>query len=164
MAATTPHAGPGTANPEPGASARPRHVFEVSIRTSPDRLWQALTDGSITRLYFHGNRFEGSLEPGSPYRSVMPNGQLARDGTVLESEPLRRLVLSWHIRYDPALEAEGPSRVTWEIEERGPVCLLRLTHEQLGPEAFARLGGGWPFILSSLKSLLETGEALPADA
>src|SRR5690242_9558412 len=102
-----------------------RHVYEITIRTTPERLWQALTDGDLTVQYFHGNRFEGEIAPGAPYRSVMADGQLARDGTILEADPPRRLVMSWHVRYAEELEAEGPSRVTWEIEPHGDECRLR---------------------------------------
>jgi len=140
--------------------ANASHVYQVFIRTTPERLWQAITDGELTKRYFYGTRFEGELVRGSLYRYWMDDGTIAVEGHIVEIDPPRRLVMTWQFQYDPELKAEEPSRVTWEIEQHGPTCLLRATHDLLGPKTEEHVTGGWPFIVSNLKSLLETGEPL----
>ena len=144
---------------------KPSHVYHVYIRTTPERLWQAITDGAITEQYFHGTRMEGEFTSGSPYRCFLRDGRLAVEGTVLEAEAPRRLLVTWHFLYDPELAAQPPSQVLWEIEPRGDVCLLTVTHDRLDELTSGHVSesGGWPFILSNLKSLLETGRPLTED-
>lgn len=143
------------------AMDRPRHVFQVYIRTTPDQLWQAITDPSFTMRYFRRSRVESGWRPGERL-SYWIDDDLVVDGSVLEVEPPRRLVTTWSFRRDPKLREDPPSRVTWEIEPVGDTCRLTLVHDDFPVETntFRSVGSGWPVILSSLKSLLETGEGL----
>ncbi len=143
---------------------KPRHVYTIFIRTTPEKLWQALTDGDLTLKYFD-ERPTTSWEVGTPISLHSGSGQHDVEGEVLVFEPPRRLSYSWHALWFEAGRAETPSRVTWEIEEAADgVCLLTLTHDDFpaGSAVHKDVGEGWPHILSSLKSLLETGEPLPA--
>lgn len=136
-------------------------VFEIYIRTTPERLWDAITDPD-TRARFHfGNRVESDWEPGSSYAITNPHaeGPLA-DGQNLEVDPPRRLVQSMTAHFDDDVEALGATRVTWEIEAVGDSCRLTVVHDQLPPDAPETLYGGWPMVLSGLKTWLETGEEL----
>ncbi len=143
---------------------RPRHVFQVYIRTQPEQLWQAITDPSFTERFFHQTRFETELKPGAPLRYLYTDGRLAVEGQVLEAEPPRRLVTTWAFRHRPEYLNDPPSRVTWEIEPLDSVCRLTLIHDDFPSEnaTFKSVVNGWPLVLSSLKSLLETGEPLPS--
>jgi len=143
--------------------SKPTHVFVIFIRTTPEKLWQAITDPDFTVRYYHETRFESDLRPGSPYAYVMEDGRNAIEGIVLESEPPRRLVMTFSMRYNPTLAADPPSRQTWEIEPQGEVCKLTVIHDDFPEETatFNVVGGGKMAILSSLKTLLETGVPLP---
>jgi uncharacterized protein YndB with AHSA1/START domain/DNA-binding transcriptional ArsR family regulator len=148
----------------PTPMAPPKHVYEVYIRTTPERLWQAITLPEYTRRYYYGGHFESSWRPGDPYRTFLPDGSTPFEGTILEADPPRRLVFSFHYSGDPDTRAEQPSRVTWEIAPMGEMCKLTVVHDGFAPGELAtyrRVGGGWPYILSGLKTLLETGEPLP---
>jgi uncharacterized protein YndB with AHSA1/START domain len=134
-------------------------VFEIYIKTTPDRLWQAITDPEMRRKYTFGAVFTSTWEPGSRYQA-MGNGNLIAEGENLEVDPPRRLVQSFHAVWDDDVKREGTSRVTWEIEPVGDSCRLLVTHDQLREGANAQLFGGWPMVLSGLKTLLETGERL----
>jgi DNA-binding transcriptional ArsR family regulator/uncharacterized protein YndB with AHSA1/START domain len=138
----------------------PRHVYTVYIRTTPERLWEALTDGDLTARY--GTRAHSTWEPGAPITRVDLSGATLIDGIVLECTPPSRLAVSWHFLFDPELANERPSRVTYEIEPVGNACKLTLVHDDFeGAERSAGVAAnGWPLLLSSLKSLLETGEGL----
>jgi uncharacterized protein YndB with AHSA1/START domain/DNA-binding transcriptional ArsR family regulator len=140
---------------------RPRHVFQVYIRTSPEQLWQAITDPTFTTRYFHQSRVESRWHAGDSVRYFIA-GELVVDGQVLEAKPPRKLVQTWSFRRNPDLRDDPPSRVTWEIEPIGETCKLTLVHDDFAGETstFKSVGNGWPAILSSLKSLLETGAAL----
>jgi uncharacterized protein YndB with AHSA1/START domain/DNA-binding transcriptional ArsR family regulator len=145
-----------------GASMdRPRHVFQVYIRTTPEQLWQAITDPAFTQRYFHRSIVESGWHPGDNLRYVIGE-DLVVAGEVLQAEPPRRLVTTWSFRRDPRLREDPPSRVTWEIEPRGETCKLTLVHDDFPfeTETYRSVGSGWPLVLSSLKSLLETGEGL----
>lgn len=136
-------------------------VFEIYIRTTPDRLWQAITDPAIRAKYQFGLGVESDWTPGSPYALVHPRAiQPLVDGENLVVEPPRRLVQTFHARWSDAADQEGTSRVTWEIEPVGDSCRLLVTHDQLRDAAPEDLYGGWPMILSGLKTWLETGETL----
>lgn len=143
---------------------RPRHVFQVYIRTEPERLWQAITDPSFTERFFFQTRMEAELRSGSPLKYWNPDGSLAVEGQVLEADPPRRLVTTWAFRQGAEVKNDPPSRVTWEIEPVDSMCRLTLVHDDFANEnaTFKSVGGGWPLVLSSLKSLLETGEPLPS--
>lgn len=136
-------------------------VFEIYIRTTPERLWQAITDPEIRSKYHFGTSIESDWAPGSSYRQVHPDapGPLA-EGENLVVEPPRRLVQSMSVVWSPEASAEATSRVTWEIEPVGDSCRLIVTHDQLREGAPEELYGGWPMILSGLKTWLETGEQL----
>ncbi len=139
----------------------PKHVFEVYIRTTPERLWQAITDPAMTSVYYFNSRVQSDFKAGSSYTMVQADGRLDIDGEILEVDPPRKLVQSFNVRWDPDI-ADPPSRVTWEITPMGETCRLSLTHDGFASETrtYAETGGGWALILSSLKSLLETGEPL----
>jgi len=139
----------------------PRHVFQVYIRTSPEQLWQAITDPAFTERYFFRTQVDADWRAGRRLEYVRADGSLVVEGEVLEAEPPRRLVTTWAFRHTPELRDDPPSRVTWEIESVGQVCRLTLVHE-FGSETRTsqRVVEGWPRVLSSLKSLLETGEPL----
>jgi uncharacterized protein YndB with AHSA1/START domain/DNA-binding transcriptional ArsR family regulator len=136
-------------------------VYQVFIRTTPEAIWDAITRPEFTAKYFHGARVEADSHR---YLSRGPDGSLWLDGAVYEFDPPRRLVHEWQSRYDPELVAEGSSRVTYDIEpQAGGFCKLTLTHDRLenAPKTASSVGGaGWMFILSGLKTLLETGEPL----
>ncbi len=136
-------------------------VFEIYIKTSPERLWQAITDGEMRRTYNFGVGVESDWTAGSRYEGVHPAvpGALL-EGENLEVDPPRRLVQSFHALWSDDVRAEGTSRVTYEIEPVGDSCRLVVTHDELAEGANEELFGGWPMILSGLKTLLETGESL----
>jgi uncharacterized protein YndB with AHSA1/START domain len=136
-------------------------VFEIYIRTTPERLWEAITD-SETRGKFHfGNRITSDWTPGSRFEMTHAGapGPLG-EGENLEIDPPRRLVQSMVALWSDEVKSEGTSRVTWEIEPVGDSCRLTVTHDQLREGANPELYGGWPMILSGLKTWLETGEVL----
>jgi uncharacterized protein YndB with AHSA1/START domain len=135
-------------------------VFEIYIKTTPERLWEAITDGELRKKYSFGVGTESQWTEGSEYRSGVPGVVEIAAGENLEVDPPRRLVQSFTALWSEDVQREGTSRVTWEIEPVGSSCRLSVTHDQLGEEANSELFGGWPMILSGLKTLLETGEQL----
>ncbi|HET6381152.1 MAG TPA: metalloregulator ArsR/SmtB family transcription factor [candidate division Zixibacteria bacterium] len=139
----------------------PKHIYHIYIRTTPERLWQAITDPEMTQRYYFSSRVESDWKPGSRLEMRQPDGRLDLDGEVLEADPPRRLVHSFNIRWNPE-NRDAPSRVTWEIQPRGDTCLLTLTHDGFEAETdtYREVAGGWPLILSGLKTLLETGQVL----
>ena len=141
----------------------PQHVYETFIQASAERIWLALTSAEFTSRYFHQTAVESDWQVGSPVMYRMPDGSEAVEGQVLQSEPHRLLVLTWRPLYSPEMAAEPASRVCFEIEPMGKVCRLRVSHDQFQPDSqvYEHVRQGWSAILCSLKSLLETGEALP---
>ena len=136
-------------------------VFEIYIRTTPERLWEAITDADIRSKYQFGSRIESDWAPGSRFEMGNPKaGMHLGEGVNLEVDPPRRLVQSMVALWGDDVKAEGTSRVTWEIEPVGDSCRLVVTHDQLREGANDQLYGGWPMILSGLKTWLETGELL----
>ena len=135
-------------------------VFEIYIKTTPERLWEAITDGELRKKYSFGVGTESQWTEGSEYRSGVPGVIDIASGENLEVDPPRRLVQSFTALWSDEVKSEGASRVTWEIEPVGTSCRLSVTHDQLGDEANSELFGGWPMILSGLKTLLESGEQL----
>jgi uncharacterized protein YndB with AHSA1/START domain/DNA-binding transcriptional ArsR family regulator len=136
-------------------------VFEIYIKTTPQRLWEAITDPQLRAKYTFGVGVESDWTNGSPYRAVhAASGTPISEGENLEVDPPRRLVQSFHALWGEDVKAEGTSRVTWEIEPVADSCRLVVTHDQLAEGANDQLYGGWPMILSGLKTLLETGEML----
>jgi uncharacterized protein YndB with AHSA1/START domain/DNA-binding transcriptional ArsR family regulator len=136
-------------------------VFEIYIKTTPERLWEAITDSELRRKYNFGVGVTSDWTPGSRYEGVHPLAPAALlEGENLEVDPPRRLVQSFMALWSEDVKREGTSRVTWEIEPVGDSCRLTITHDQLRADANDELFGGWPMILSGLKTLLETGETL----
>ncbi len=136
-------------------------VFEIYIKTTPERLWQAITDSESRRIYTFGVGVESDWAVGSPYEAIHPGapGPISA-GENLEVDPPRRLVQSFNALWSDDVKAAGTSRVTWEIEPVGDSCCLTVTHDELPAGASPELYGGWPMILSGLKTLLETGQTL----
>jgi uncharacterized protein YndB with AHSA1/START domain len=139
-------------------------VYQLYIKASPEEVWQAITDPATVARFFFGQRREAVYEVGGRIRSWSPDGEQPwGDNVILECDPPRRLVHTWRSLYDPELAAESESRVTWEIEEQpGGFSKLTLVHDRLdaSPKTAASVRG-WSYILSNLKTVLETGEALP---
>jgi uncharacterized protein YndB with AHSA1/START domain len=135
-------------------------VFEIYIKTTPERLWEAITDGEMRSKYNFGAQVSSDWTPGSRYEMGHPAGGILGEGENLEVDPPRRLVQSATMLWSEDVKSEGPSRITWEIEPVGTSCRLTVTHDELREDANAELYGGWPMILSGLKTLLETGESL----
>ena len=135
-------------------------AFEIYIKTTPERLWEAITDPEQRARYSFGVRVESEWEPGSEYSSGVPGVVEIAAGENLEVDPPRRLVQTFQALWSDQVRDEGVSRVTWEIEPVGSSCRLLVTHDQLREGANSELFGGWPMILSGLKTLLETGELL----
>jgi uncharacterized protein YndB with AHSA1/START domain len=136
-------------------------VFEIYIKTTPERLWEAITDTEQRQKYTFGVGADSDWTPGSSYESVhAASGTRISEGQNLEVDPPRRLVQSFNALWSDDVKAEGTSRVTWEIEQVGDSCRLTVTHDELREDANGELYGGWPMILSGLKTLLETGELL----
>lgn len=140
-------------------------VFEIYIKTTPERLWQAITDPELRKRYFFGVGIRSDWKPGSTYKAeaggttISPSMAIF-EGENLEVDPPRRLVQSFRALWSDDVKREGTSRVTWEIEPIGDSCRLTVLHDQLRAGAPAELYGGWPQVISGLKTLLETGESL----
>jgi len=139
-----------------------RFVYVTYIRTTPKKLWQALINPEFTHRYWAATWQESEWKPGASWKIMIPDGRVADAGKVVEIEPERRLVLSWRNEFMPELRAEGHSRLTYELEPMGESVKLTLIHEMDKPESklIDAVSHGWPHILASLKSLLETGESL----
>jgi uncharacterized protein YndB with AHSA1/START domain len=135
-------------------------VFEIFIKTTPERLWEAITDREMRRKYNFGVAVDSGWEQGSSYQLSAPGAGDIATGENLEVDPPHRLVQSFTALWGEDVKREGTSRVTWEIEPVGDSCRLTVTHDQLNEDAHGELYGGWPMILSGLKTLLETGETL----
>lgn len=135
-------------------------VFEVFIKTSPERLWEAITDPEQRRKYSFGVETHSEWTPGSEYKSSVPGGIDIAAGKNVEVDPPRLLVQTFEALWSDEVKTQGTTRVSWEIEPVGSSCRLTVIHDQLPPHANAELYGGWPMILSGLKTLLETGELL----
>ena len=136
-------------------------VFEIYIKTTPERLWEAITDSEMRRKYNFGVGVTSDWTPGSRYEAVHPLAPAGiSEGENLEVDPPHRLVQSFMALWSEDVKSEGTSRVTWEVEPVGDSCRLTVTHDQLREDANGEIYGGWPMILSGLKTLLETGELL----
>jgi uncharacterized protein YndB with AHSA1/START domain len=135
-------------------------VFEIYIRTTPERLWEAITDPEIRAKYNFGSAVHSDWTPGSRLEMTAPKAGVLAEGEVLESDPPRRLVHTMTALWGDEARNSGASRVSWEIEPIGDSCRLTLVHDQLRQGASDQLYGGWPMILSGLKTWLETGQLL----
>jgi uncharacterized protein YndB with AHSA1/START domain len=148
------------------AANRSSFVYVTFIRTTPEKLWEALTDPQFTRKYWFGATVECAWKKGSPWKLVGSDGGLTDTGEILEIDPPRRVVIRWQNEWKPELKAEGPGRCTMELEPVGSAVKLTITHEIDRPESklITAVSGGWPRVLSNLKSLLETGEIAITEA
>ena len=137
-------------------------VYVTYIRTTPEKLWKALTEPEFTRKFWHDTTQESQWKSGASWKILTPDGRVADSGEVIEIEPRRRLVLKWRHELGPELKAEGYSRLTYQLEKEGNSVKLTVIHEieKEGSKFIEAVSSGWPHILASLKSLLETGESL----
>jgi uncharacterized protein YndB with AHSA1/START domain len=147
--------------------ARSTFVYVTYVRTTPEKLWSALTDDAeFMKQYWFGTHCESEWTPGSSWKMVSLDGQISDAGEIVEAEPPRRLVIRWQHQKKPELKAEGESRCTVELEPSGTAVKLSITHtiEREPSKLIEAVSGGWPKIISNLKSLLETGSAVLQDA
>ena len=142
--------------------AKSEFVYVTYIRTTPEKLWAALTLPEFTRKFWVDTVQDCEWKPGATWKLMVPDGRVADEGEVIEIDPPRKLVLSWRNRLFADLTTEGYSRMTYLLEPSGAVVKLTLTHTMDHPmsEFINKVSNGWPQILASLKSLLETGEPL----
>jgi len=138
------------------------HVYSVYIKASPDRVWRAITDGNETVRYYYGTRVVSDWGSGSPLSYAYPDGSIAADGVVLEIDPGRRVVMAFHPRWDPDVDAEGPIRMTWEVEatDDGGSKLTVTSALKPGSKSAEGFTSGIVYIVSGLKTFVETGEPL----
>ena len=137
-------------------------IYVTYIRTTPEKLWKALIEPEFTRRFWCNTSQQSEWKPGASWKILMPDERVADSGEVVEIEPNRRLVLKWRNEFRPELKAEGYSRMTYELEKEGNSVKLTVIHEieKEGSKFIEAVSSGWPHILASLKSLLETDESL----
>ncbi len=143
-------------------SATDEHVLEVYIRATPEAVWRGITEGAMTRRYFHDTTISSTWTVGARVEYLFDDGRVAVEGEVLECDEPRRLSYTWHVLYNEEAALEAPSRVSWELEPLGESVRLRMTHDRFpaGSAVFPEISQGWAPLLSSLKSLIETGAPL----
>ena len=143
--------------------AESEFVYVTYIRTTAEKLWRALIEPEFTRKFWADTVQECDWKVGSSWKIVIPDGRVADMGEVVEVDPPRKLVLTWQNHLFPEMTAEGFSRLTYELEANGETIKLTLKHtmEKKDSKLVKAVSNGWPSILASLKSLLETGESLP---
>lgn len=143
-------------------SAKSKFVYVTYIRTTPEKLWEAFTNPEMNRLYWFGAAQDSDFKKGSPWRIVFADGRVADTGEVVESDPPRRLVLSWRNEFMPELKAEGYARATITMDAEGDTVKLTVVHEmdRENSKFIEAVSGGWPKIFAGLKTLLETGQPL----
>ena len=135
-------------------------VYVSYVRTTPEKLWSALTSPDFMKQYWFGMHFETDWKAGSSWRMIFPDGRVADAGEIVEADPPKRLVLKWRNEFRPELKAEGYASCTIDLEPIADVVKLTITHvmDRAESKLIEAVSGGWPRILSNLKSLLETGE------
>jgi uncharacterized protein YndB with AHSA1/START domain len=145
--------------------ARSTFVYVTYIRTTEEKLWSALTDAEFMKQYWFGMHCESRWTAGSAWKMVRADGSVCDAGEIIESEPPRRLVIRWQHQDNPELKAEGESVCTMELEPSGSAVKLAITHtmERTPSKFIAAVSGGWPKILSNLKSVIETGSVALRD-
>ena len=143
-------------------AAESSFVYVTYIRTTPERLWSALTTPEFMRQYWFDCQIATDWKRGSPWKLQFKDGRVADSGTILEIDPPKRLVLEWRNEWSPEINAEGNARCTMDLEPVDGAMKLTVTHSiaRPGSKLIAAVSGGWPKILSNLKSLLETGEVV----
>lgn len=139
-------------------------VYVTYIRTTPEKLWQALIEPEFTRRFWVETWQVCDWKVGSSWKLMIPDGRVGDSGEVVEIEPGKKLVLTWRNEFKPELKEEGYSRMTYTLEPQGDMVKLTVTHEMDRPDSklIAGVSSGWPMVMASLKSLLETGESLEA--
>ncbi|HVZ49775.1 MAG TPA: SRPBCC family protein [Gemmatimonadaceae bacterium] len=144
-----------------GRNGRTVFTYELYIAASSKAVWRAIVDPDMTERYFSGMRFDGVVKKGAPY-ALRAGDEVATDGRIVEVVPAKRLRMTWRGRWNAAVEEDAPSRVTYEIEAAGKVTRLRLVHDRFDGETatYRATSAGWPAVLSSLKTLLESGKPL----
>jgi uncharacterized protein YndB with AHSA1/START domain len=144
------------------AATRSHFVYVTFIRTTPAKLWNALTEPEFIRQYWFNMTIESGWKKGSAWNMRFEDGRVSDAGEILEIDPPRRMVIRWQNEWKPELKAEGPSRCTIELEPTGNAVKLTITHEIERPDSklITAVSGGWPLVVSNLKSLLETGEVV----
>jgi uncharacterized protein YndB with AHSA1/START domain len=140
--------------------AKSTFVYVTFIRTTPEKLWAALTSSEFTKQYWFGMNLESEWKVGAPWQLIFPDGRIADTGEILEFDRPRRLVLKWRNEFRPELKAEGYARCVFDLEALEGAVKLTINHsiERAESKIIEAVSGGWPRILSNLKSLLETGE------
>jgi uncharacterized protein YndB with AHSA1/START domain len=139
------------------------YSYDIYVGAPADQVWRGIVDGEMTKHYVYGTRLESSLQKGAPYAYLGDGNFRVVDGEILEIEPEQRLVMSWRAHWDASVEADRPSRVTYELYVVGPTTTkLHIVHDDFdGPTAtYSGSVEGWPLMMSSLKSLVETGKPL----
>ena len=141
-------------------TTKSQFVYVTFIRTTPDKLWTALTSPDFIKRYWFGMTVETDWHPGSAWKLVFTDGQIANSGQIVEFEPERRLVIKWRNEWKPEMKAEGDSLCIMDLEPVEGAVKLTVTHgiDKAGSQFIEAVSGGWPKILSNLKSLLETGQ------
>lgn len=141
-------------------TAQSSFVYVTFIRTTPERLWSALTSADFMKEYWFGSHLKTEWKVGAQWQLVYPDGRITDTGEIVELERQKRLVLKWHNEFKPELKAEGDALCRIELEPVGDAVKLTITHTMERPESklIQAVSGGWPRVLSNLKSLLETGE------
>jgi len=145
-------------------TSNPASAFDypIYIRATPEAIWRAITEADFTLRFYFGNAVESDWRPGATYR-MTAGGEVQIEGKIVQVDPRHRLVQTFHPVWDEGVSADPPTLVTWEIEGTEPgVCRLTLVHDGLipGSSTLEQVSGGWPYILSGLKTLLETGTGL----
>jgi uncharacterized protein YndB with AHSA1/START domain len=137
-------------------------VYVTYIRTTAEKLWRALVEPEFTRQFYFGMVIESEWKAGAAWRTVGSDSAVKDSGEIVEIDPPRRLVLTWRNEFRPEMKEEGDSRMSYELEQEGEMVKLTVLHQMDKPESklIRAVSNGWPMILSSLKSLLETGESL----
>jgi uncharacterized protein YndB with AHSA1/START domain len=144
------------------ADGKSSFVYVTYIRTTPEELWVALTTSEFMKKYWFGMNFETDWKVGSPWKLIFPDGRIADTGEIVELDRPRRLVLRWRNEFRPELAAEGYARCSIELEPQDGAVKLTISHsiERADSKLIEAVSGGWPRILSNLKSLLETGQII----
>lgn len=140
----------------------PKLVYVTIIKTTPEKLWQALTDGEVTKAYYYHGRLQSEMKPGSEFNYMTPENELMCGGELIEATPFSKLVHTMKGYWSEDMKDDAPSRITYEIDQVGECCKLTVTHDQFGSQTatYHNVNGGWPGILAGLKTYLETGEIL----
>ena len=140
--------------------SKPEFVYVTYIKTTPEKLWEALTSQEMSKLYWFGAHLESEWKVGAPWKIVFPDGRVADSGEILECDRPKRIVIKWRNEWSPEHRAEGYSRCTMDIEQTDGAVKLTVMHSIDRPESkfIGAVSNGWPRILSNLKSLLETGK------